>query len=89
MIQKSSLPEDPKSVSQDLTADTRSAKRLCCETLSEIATTELILADLAGSSEALKATYQRFHGMAGIAPTIGFLRHGKAARSLDIKLIGP
>jgi hypothetical protein len=66
-------------------------KRFAVKLAAKIEETESILADLAGASalEAAKATYQRFHEMAGIAPTIGFVETGNAARALDAILIGP
>jgi len=68
-------------------------KRFAAKLTAKIAETDAALADLAESGgkavETVKATYQRFHEMAGIAPTIGLSETGKAARALDAILIDP
>jgi HPt (histidine-containing phosphotransfer) domain-containing protein len=63
--------------------------RFAAKLFAKIVETEAALADLCGEFASVKAAYQRFHEMAGIAPTIGFGEIGKAARALDTILIEP
>lgn len=66
-------------------------RRFANKLAAKLADIEFALGDLSGAGgiEAVKVYYQRFHEMAGIAPTVGFPETGKAARALDTILVGP
>ena len=68
-------------------------QRFATKLATKIADSNSDLPSLAGDGQsaidAVAATYRRIHEVCGIAPTVGFIEAGRAARRLDEILIGP
>jgi len=46
-------------------------------------------ADASDARAEVDTVYRRIHGICGVAPTVGFIATGKAAREAEVALIGP